>query len=494
MPNIPPGGPASVSSLPATPSSGSAALPVPLSGGDNVRITPAEGLQGALGLYAVESDGQTRLMSRQDIENTRFAQCNASPPPPLPPDEQFQKTMGGDAALHSYQQAKALGAEVHRELAEAHRTYQATGRIPQTRIPFSFAEIKAGRTMSVAERYDAMLRQHGVDHAVFADAEGGSPDPEFLTADEFKREVHAREHAEWQKCDDDNIRPGTIDRCQRAVDEKYGGQAFTQWRDAVEQATGAQVRSVQARIDNVANSGAVATLGRLFGGVAAAVSGHDVLSWSEHGAAIGNLGDAGLAVRAGKVEMDRARAYDGGGGLNGRGSQQVVGQREAVIDHGDTAPRVAEPAAPAPPSPAQVRVQITERAESVVAQANAAVDRAVRAGDAAYFQGLGMSPSQVAKVLNPTSRLFKAEYGNAIEDAVARGFAQDPVLSGVIQHIGNQRGHVAGTGKPDFVVSEQAWGSKLFLDVTTEGKRAAHIERDYGKRVMQLTYSIGTFP
>ncbi len=105
-----------------------------------------------------------------------------------------------------------------------------------------------------------------------------------------------------------------------------------------------------------------------------------------------------------------------------------------------------------------------------------------------------MSPSQITRVLDPKHKLFRAEYGNAVERASARGFAQDPVLSGKIQHIGSQPGHVAGTGKPDCVISEEACGSKQFIDVTTTGARAAHVLRDYGKRVMQITYTIGTFP
>jgi RHS repeat-associated protein len=157
-------------------------------------------------------------------------------------------------------------------------------------------------------------------------------------------------------------------------------------------------------------------------------------------------------------------------------------------------PPSSAPVQPPPPSQAAIRVQITQRAESIVAQANAAVEQAVRTGDTAFFQQLGMSESQIRKVLDPGHGLFKAEYGNAVEAATARGIAQDPGLSGNIRHIGNQRGHVAGTGKPDFVISEQAWGSPQFMDVTTAGARAKHILRDYGKRVMQIVYTIPTFP
>jgi hypothetical protein len=158
-------------------------------------------------------------------------------------------------------------------------------------------------------------------------------------------------------------------------------------------------------------------------------------------------------------------------------------------------PVAPTPTAPTPSlSPGAARVQITQRAEAIVAESNAAVERAVRSQNRAYFQGLGMSNSQIRKVLDPTNRMFKAEYGNAMERATARAFAQDPLLSGSVRHIGSQRGHVAGTGKPDFVIDAGAWGHPQFMDVTTRGARAAHVLRDYGKRVLQLVYDIPTFP
>jgi hypothetical protein len=140
------------------------------------------------------------------------------------------------------------------------------------------------------------------------------------------------------------------------------------------------------------------------------------------------------------------------------------------------------------------RVQITERAQAIVNQANAAVERAIRNGDQAFFQGLGMTPGQVRSVLNPQGKTFVAEYGNAVELEAARGFTQDPLLSRSIRYISRQRGWVAGSGKPDFVISEDAWGAQQFLDVTTPGSRQQHILRDYGKRVLQILYNRPAFP
>src|SRR5262245_25679126 len=50
---------------------------------NNVHATPAEGLSGRLGLYDVQVDGQSRLMTRSELES--LATCFASPPAPANP-------------------------------------------------------------------------------------------------------------------------------------------------------------------------------------------------------------------------------------------------------------------------------------------------------------------------------------------------------------------------------------------------------------------------
>ncbi|HEX6703720.1 MAG TPA: hypothetical protein VF169_03085 [Albitalea sp.] len=227
-------------------------------------------------------------------------------PPALPIEEQNILAIGGPDALKQYQEGKARMVEV----MQAHRVFLATGQIPQTRTPFAWIEILEGKTMSRSERYDAMLRSQGKPIAVSGDVADDDRDPVYLSKQEFKDEFWSREKAEWNQCADEYTRPGKIDKCRREVNEKYGGPAFTAWRDEREARAGAMVRDVAQRIEGVANSGALATAGRLVGGIAGSLSGHDALTWSEYGAAIGGLGDAAAPVVAKKVQDARASAAE----------------------------------------------------------------------------------------------------------------------------------------------------------------------------------------
>lgn len=249
------------------------------------------------------------------------AKAAASAPAALPHDEQVVLNFAGPAALKLYQQDKAE----KREVQEAHRVFVATGQITQTKTPFAWIEILLGKPMTRSERYDAMLAAQGKPIAVKDDVDRDERDPVFLTKDEFDAEFWARETAEWNQCADDYIRPGKIHKCQRAVNEKYGGESFVAWRSEQEALAAAQWREVSARIDGVANSGAVATAGRLIGGVAGWATGHDMLTWSEHGAAIGGLGDAALPLAAAKVQHARANAaHASSGATDGIGAEPIT--------------------------------------------------------------------------------------------------------------------------------------------------------------------------
>src|SRR5205823_13240767 len=126
--------------------------------------------------------------------------------PRLPPDEQMLLTAGGPEALKLYQAGKARTAEVR----QAHRTFQATGQIPQTKTPFAWIEILEGRTMSRSERYDAMLQAQGKSGAGIDDVTTDERDPVYRTKEEFREEFWAREKAEGEQCKSDYIRPGKI--------------------------------------------------------------------------------------------------------------------------------------------------------------------------------------------------------------------------------------------------------------------------------------------
>lgn len=61
-----------------------------------VDIKPADGPLGALGMFEVSSDGQSRLMSREEIRNTNFQQCPAAP---VSSTEQMEAELAGKAQI-----------------------------------------------------------------------------------------------------------------------------------------------------------------------------------------------------------------------------------------------------------------------------------------------------------------------------------------------------------------------------------------------------------
>lgn len=226
--------------------------------------------------------------------------------------QQPEPKEGSVASVMSIVHLGRLAAE---EVAEAHRIYMSTGQIPQTKTPFSWIEIKIGRLMSRSERYDTMMVKQGKPFAEVGDVTGDNRDPEFLTRQEFHDEFWARYHAEWEQCDKDHWFKGPTFKCQRGVDEKYGGPGFKVWRDNRQWQLYLQIQAVQEKIEGVVNSGGVATAGRAIGGLAAAVSGHDVLAWSEGAASLGSLGDTLLFVNAGRTAQASNQSYSGSAGL-----------------------------------------------------------------------------------------------------------------------------------------------------------------------------------
>jgi hypothetical protein len=227
-------------------------------------------------------------------------------------------------------------SSAQRELAGAHRTYKETGQVPQTWNQLSPIEIKEGRLMSRAERYDAMLAAQGKTHLQVDDLVRDKRDPAHLTKQEFHEEFFAREEAEWKRCADDYIRPGRIDKCQRAVNEKYGGAAFKEWRDNDERARYQQWQHSEQQIVATRNSGPIGLFGR---GVGHAFGG---LKGQEFGGAIGDLGDLALGLKSGARQRASQRSYNGTAGLELR--------REAPANVASASPAVSAgtPASPAP--------------------------------------------------------------------------------------------------------------------------------------------------
>jgi hypothetical protein len=156
--------------------------------------------------------------------------------------------------------AKGFGEAVpqrQNELVEAHKTYKATGRIPQTKQPYAWIEIKEGRMMSRAERMDAMLKAQGRPYPTMDMVGDLKVNQQYLTFKEFEEEVKNRAKVEHQQCEDEYIRPGKIRKCIGAVDDKYGGKGFQEYDRRESQRKLQQINAVAERIEDTKNAGPV---------------------------------------------------------------------------------------------------------------------------------------------------------------------------------------------------------------------------------------------
>ena len=327
----------------------------------------------------------------------------------LPDDERLFQTLYGDAGLKMYQQTKAQQVELN----QAHDTYEKTGQIPQTKTPFSGVEIKTGKLMTRSERYDAMLQKQGKENAEIGDVNGDNRDPEYLTKQEFHDEFWAREQKEYNACSEDNFRPGTIDKCQRGVDEKYGGPGFKEWRDAREQNTYNNYVNYQQKVENIANSGPASLIGRAFGQAIGGEKGAEI------GAALGGMADTGLAAAAGVVENARTNSYESSGGLELRRENPVEVQSNtssgpAPTPDSPSAPKDNSPAAHAdtqrqpgpPPDPPAAGGNRARPLDSTVRQGPQTVDTSSpgsssESGSESVGTGQPATPVRIAPVSRP---------------------------------------------------------------------------------------------
>jgi RHS repeat-associated protein len=141
--------------------------------------------------------------------------------------------------------------------------------------------------------------------------------------------------------------------------------------------------------------------------------------------------------------------------------------------------------------------QIVTAMERHVAKQNAMVANAIRNGNRAFFRRLGMSEKQIRVLMNPKARSFAAQYGNAMERAVARAFRSDPTLRGLILDARNMSGRIfpklpfGRALRPDFgLISGELQG--LIVDLTTAGGRATKMAK-YLDKVLVLEYVRPTF-
>ncbi len=205
-----------------------------------------------------------------------------------------------DLVVHS-PPTKAERQRLNDLLAErSHRRQEQLGKLLADRTP-----------ATRAKRYDLNLAQQGKSPS---DPQNDVVvDLSILTKDEFLAEWLLRGKAELQACEDENIRPGTKEKCRLAVKEKYMGKEYmeqsfaavrAQWNDG-------------AYIETIKSSGPLGLGGRAMGrGIGYLIAGDKGADRGEGwGALGGDIADMGVMMRAGAAERGRIEAYEASGGL-----------------------------------------------------------------------------------------------------------------------------------------------------------------------------------
>jgi len=197
------------------------------------------------------------------------------------------------------------------ELAEAHKTWKATGKFSKTKHPYMKAEIRAGRTMTVQERMDAMLKAQGKTIPTMDSIGFGEVDTDYITVDEFRKEVLKRAKVEHDACKQEYIRPGKIRKCIAKVDEKYGGPGFQDWDRKEAQKKYQQIKAVADRIEDVKNAGPVKLVGKAVGrGVGYAIGGDEGAEIGDQiGGMVGGVGDIKTVKKTADVAKKRNADY-----------------------------------------------------------------------------------------------------------------------------------------------------------------------------------------
>ena len=171
----------------------------------------------------------------------------------------------------------------------------------------------------------------------------------------------------------------------------------------------------------------------------------------------------------------------------------ILKRASAEVEASATVAVRATAAANAALSPAQIVMTM----EAHVATQNSRVATAIQNGNRAFFQNLGLSQRQINVLMNPASKTFAAQYGNAMERAVARAFRSDPRLSGMLLDARNMSGRIfpiPPSGRPlrpDFGFASGPLEGNI-VDLTATGGREAKMAK-YHDRVITLEYARPTF-
>ncbi len=237
-----PSGSGSGSGASATAPSSPSASTAPPSG----ELSPQEAHEFVKKLGGPEGAAALRERQREQAKSILDAQKEIR--------EQQLKAILGEQGFRDLQDALT-------ELNDAHRSFQTTGKVPETKHHLAPIEIMTGRVMTREQRYDAMLEHLCLVGTGSFDVLYDKVDPTYLTDKEFIAEWASRETKELNDCTDHFGQPAPKERCAKKVKEKYQG------RDYVE-ACDARLRGMWndgAYVEAIAPAGPVGLAGRAIG-------------------------------------------------------------------------------------------------------------------------------------------------------------------------------------------------------------------------------------
>jgi len=201
--------------------------------------------------------------------------------------------------------------QLHTELAKAHGEYLRTGKAPAS-SHFTPIEIKEGKSMSRAERYNRFRADQGLDPSNLSTAKlDFKRRGDYLTMDDYNAEYQGRLDAakkEYWQCP--NSYEGA--ECRNEVLRKHTTREYAKQDDAKVQGIhrGYQDTSYP---DAVTHSGPLSLAGRVAGAMLDGILGTD--KYQELGAFAGGVGDIAVGVKGGAAARARLRAYQGSAGV-----------------------------------------------------------------------------------------------------------------------------------------------------------------------------------
>jgi hypothetical protein len=220
----------------------------------------------------------------------------------------------------------------------------------------------------------------------------------------------------------------------------------------------------------------VAAVGRIAGGIRAAIQLGEVDEFARLARQVPELSPAQaerLSAKVSTMAASQAANVEALGGVGGGAGR--IGVTKILAEGADEGGSAAT---------------IITKMEQHVANQNARLAAAINASDAGYLQSIGMSPAQVRILQNPSHGAFAMMYGNALEAGVARAFAADPALAGIVADT-RRVTHTGFRARPDFTFTGGPM-QEFIVDLTTPGQRANKLTKYYD-RVVVLTYDRPSF-